>query len=127
MSLCARCLDRVGISDQAPTTGICALCLGLLQDSVLDNVMHQVPDIISKYATKSRKTQTTVKIAVSLPVSIIAREYALAAHLEISDPNEWESAKEICKKVIAEKLNVLLKDYNIAPLSDVNALDCLAV
>jgi hypothetical protein len=98
--------------------------MGLLQDSVIDAILQQVPHHVARYTTKSRKLPTAVKIAVSLPTTIVAREYAMAAHLKCSDPTKWEAAKDICKRIIAEKLNVLLKDYNIAPMTDVRVDWC---
>jgi hypothetical protein len=119
--LCARCLDRTRSPDHLKISDdsiICALCLGILQDHVIDPIIEQVPSKISSYSLWNGR-KITAKISISLPVSIAIRDFAFSVHMQ-ENSAAWTNVKDLGKKLIAEKLNLILGMDHFEPFNDVN-------
>jgi hypothetical protein len=65
---------------ELPKSFQCSVCVGVLQDSVLDETISK---LLNKLETNPYNAPQTVvgMLYVSLPVNTIIREYAIAAHL----------------------------------------------
>eukprot|EP00475_Leptophrys_vorax_P038836 TRINITY_DN6931_c0_g1_i2.p1 TRINITY_DN6931_c0_g1~~TRINITY_DN6931_c0_g1_i2.p1 ORF type:complete len:563 (+),score=172.28 TRINITY_DN6931_c0_g1_i2:156-1844(+) len=91
------------------TTQCCAVCVGVLQDVVLDDT---VTKLITKIKSNPYQAPDTViaKINVSLPVNTIVRDFAISAHLLSTLDDEIVKNSKVLKKSFDQPRCLAIKD-----------------